>query len=97
VARISRFIPGKHPASADAWSLLDEQEQMALREAIQQAAQFPVRRQEIEHAPKGWPGRWIGTQTFLLIPDTIVPYLELASVLHIGRQTHFGCGTFVIS
>jgi len=45
--------------------------------------------------PKGWPGQWIGSQSFATpIPERLLPYLELASILHIGQQTHFGCGTF---
>jgi hypothetical protein len=95
-ARMSLFIPGKRRAHADVWNVLSAEDQAALRGAIEQAAEFPVRRQDIERAPKGWPGRWIGAQTFLFIPDPFVPYLELASILHIGKQTHFGCGTFVL-
>lgn len=95
-ARMSLFMSGKRRASADTWNVLSAQDQAALRGAIEQAAEFPLRRQEIERAPKGWPGRWMGTQTFLFIPDPLVPYLELASILHIGKRTHFGCGTFVI-
>lgn len=94
--RLSRFIPGKRK-SADVWQVLSAEDQAALRGAIEQAAQFPLRRQKIEAAPKGWPGRWIGEQTFLFIPDPLIPYLELASILHLGKQTHFGCGTFVIA
>ena len=95
-ARMRLFIPGKRRAPADVWNVLSAQDQAALRGAIEQATEFPLRRQELEHAPKGWPGRWIGTQTFLFIPDSLVPYLELASILHIGKQAHFGCGTFII-
>ena len=95
-ARMSLFIPGKRRAHADVWNVLSAEDQAALRGAIEQATEFPVRRQDIERAPKGWPGRWIGAQTFLFIPDPFVPYLELASILHIGKQTHFGCGTFVL-
>ena len=95
--RMSSFISDKRHVSADdVWQVLNPESQAALRGAIEQAAEFPVRRQELEHAPKGWPGKWSGTQTFLFIPDPLIPYLELASILHIGRQTHLGCGSFII-
>ena len=95
-ARLIAFIPGKHLATAEGWQFLSPDDQSQLRGAIEQAADFPVTRQQIEPAAKGWPGQWGGAQKFLVIPDSIVPYLELASILHIGRQTHFGCGTFIL-
>lgn len=95
-ARLIAFKPGKHLATADVWQSLSPDDQTALRSAIEQAAEFPVVRQQIEPAPKGWPGKWSGSQKFLIIPDPVVPYLELASILHIGRQTHLGCGTFIL-
>lgn len=95
-ARLIAFMPGKRLATANVWQFLSPDDQAALRGAIEQAAEFPVIRQQIEPAPKGWPGKWGGSQKFLVIPDPIIPYLELASILHIGRQTHFGCGTFIL-
>jgi hypothetical protein len=95
-ARLITFRPGKHLATADVWQSLGPDDQAALRGAMEQAAGFPVTRQQIEPVPKGWPGKWGGSQNFLIIPDPIVPYLELASIFHVGRQTHFGCGTFII-
>lgn len=95
--RLSCFIPTRRHKAAEVWEILCAEDQAALRGAIKQAAQFPLCRQKIEAAPKGWPGKWIGKQTFLFIPDPLIPYLELASILHLGKQTHFGCGTFVIT
>jgi hypothetical protein len=95
-ARLIAFIPGKHLATANVWQFLSSDDQAALRGAMEQAAEFPVIRQQLEPVPKGWPGKWGGSQKFLIIPDPIVPYLELASILHIGWQTHFGCGTFIL-
>ncbi len=95
--RLSLFIPGKRRNPTEVWNVLSAQDQAALHAAIEQAAGFSLRRHKIERAPKNWPGRWIGTQTFLFIPDPLVPYLELASILHLGKQTHFGCGTFTLA
>ncbi|MCD6553608.1 MAG: CRISPR system precrRNA processing endoribonuclease RAMP protein Cas6 [Anaerolineae bacterium] len=97
IARMSLFLPGKHNTPDDVWNSLSTEERSSLQAAMEQAAHIPVHHHDIRPAPKNWPGRWIGTQTFPSIPSPIIPYLELASILHIGRQTHFGCGTFVIT
>jgi hypothetical protein len=94
IVRISRFIPGKRKAATDVWDVLSAEGQAALRDAREQTKLITIRRQDLQPAPRYWPGRWIGTQKFLFIPDTLVPYLDLAAILHIGKQTHFGCGTF---
>jgi hypothetical protein len=97
IARMSLLLPGKYNTPDDVWATLSAEEQSALRAAMEQASHIPIHHQSLKPAPKSWPGRWIGTQTFASIPHPIIPYLELASILHIGRQTHFGCGTFAIS
>lgn len=96
IARLSFFLPGKYNTAGDVWDSLDEAERSSLQTAMEQAGPLSIRRHDISRSPKDWPGRWIGTQTFSSILPAIVPYLELASILHIGQQTHFGCGTFMI-
>ena len=97
VSRMSLLLPGKYNTPDDVWAILSAEEQAELRAVVEQASHIPVHHKGLRPAPKNWPGRWIGTQTFASIPHPIIPYLELASILHIGRQTHFGCGTFAIS
>jgi hypothetical protein len=97
IVRMSLLLPGKHHTPDDVWAILSTEEQSALQAAMEQASHIPIHHQSLKPAPKSWPGRWIGTQTFASIPHPIIPYLELASILHIGKQTHFGCGTFAIS
>lgn len=96
VNRVATLLPGKYNTAEDVWSTLGEEERSSFQTAVEQTALTSVHRYSIEAAPKGWPGRWIGSQTFSYIPLPVIPYLELASILHIGRQTHFGCGTFMI-
>lgn len=95
--RMARFLPGKNRTAPEAWALLSPDEQAAVRLALQQVKTHPLKRQPLKPAPKGCPGRWIGTQTFTTIPQGLLPYLELASILHIGKQTHLGCGTFALT
>jgi hypothetical protein len=51
----------------------------------------------VQASPNHWPGLVWGRQTFDPIAPALLPYLELASILHIGNQTHYGCGTFRLS
>ena len=92
--RMTLFLPGKRLTARDAWALVSSDEQAAITEAL---AQAELERAALKPAPKGWPGRWIGLQTFSAIPSALLPYLELASILHVGRHTHFGCGTFTLT
>jgi hypothetical protein len=96
IARMSLLLPGKHNTPDGVWAVLGDKETLSLRNAIEQAFRIPMHHKNLKPAPKYWPGCWIGTQTFASIPHPIIPYLELASILHIGKQTHLGCGTFVI-
>ena len=97
IERMGIFLSGKHNTPDDVWNSLDEEERSSLQAAMEQAAFLSVDHHNMRRVSRNWPGRWIGTQTFPSILPPIVPYLELASILHIGRQTHFGCGTFMIT
>jgi hypothetical protein len=97
VSRMSLLLPGKYHTPDDVWDVLSAEERASFQAVMEQASHIPIHHHSLESAPRSWPGRWIGTQTFASIPHPIIPYLELASILHIGRQTHFGCGTFAIS
>lgn len=97
IARMSMLLPGKHHTPDKVLDVLSAEEQESLQTVMEQASRIPIHHASYEPAPKYWPGRWIGTQDFPVMPRPIIPYLELASILHIGKQTHFGCGTFVIS
>lgn len=96
IARMSQLLPGRHRQPDEIWAALNAEEQAALREALELAAHIPLHHANLKAPPRGQPGRWIGFQTFPSIPRPLLPYLELASILHIGRETHFGCGTYMI-
>jgi hypothetical protein len=95
--RMTLFLPGKNRTAKDAWALVNSDEQSAIQDVLPGVKPLSRQRQTLRPAPKGCPGRWIGTQTFTTIPESLLPYLELASILHVGKQTHFGCGTFVLT
>lgn len=97
LARLALLLPGKYNTPGDVWNTLSQDDQAALVEAIKQADDTRLRSYELASASRYWPGRWIGRQTFSVIPPLLIPYLELASILHVGQQTHFGCGTFFVT
>jgi hypothetical protein len=96
LTRMARLLPGKYTTPGDVWNLVGPEEQAALWDVLAQTDRTPLRRHDLKPAPKDWPGRWLGQQIFAPIPRPLFPYLELASILHLGRQTHLGCGTFML-
>ncbi|MBN1995482.1 MAG: hypothetical protein JW953_22535 [Anaerolineae bacterium] len=96
ITRLAVVLPGKHNTPGDVWPHFTPAEKTTLQEMIQQQRGRSPRVREIRPAPAYEPGRWIGRQNIDKFPPASIPYLELASILHLGRQTHFGCGTFMI-
>ncbi|MGB0383958.1 MAG: type III-I CRISPR precrRNA processing endoribonuclease Cas6 [Ardenticatenaceae bacterium] len=97
ISRANSIISDKPTSYSSGWDLLSEEEQKAVREALAQIRPMFTSDKNIKRAPKNVPGRLIGTQRFRTIPAALIPYLQLASILHIGKYTHFGCGTFSLS
>lgn len=91
------LVLDQHTMPEDAWDALMPEGGRRLQEAMLVADGIPLRSVDLEPVPARWRGEWQGTQVFASIPSLFLPYLQLASILHIGRQTHFGCGTFVLS
>lgn len=98
IERMSEILPGKYNTPYAVFDYLNPQGLTPFSETLTQSRTSRPARTAFEPAPRGWPGRWIGSQTFTPdIPPVILPYLELASILHLGKYTHFGCGTFHLS
>lgn len=96
LARMGQLLPGKQHTTDAALALLSEEEQTDLWQGLSSLG-FYDRSHRAEPLPKGWPGGWLGSQTFAEpFPLKLLPFLELASILHVGEQTHFGCGTFML-
>jgi len=97
IARVSRMISGRHKLREGVSAILNNDKQASLQRALEESARLDLLGKNLTSPPPYWPGAWIGTQTYAPIPASIIPYLELASILHIGRHTHLGCGTFRLS
>jgi len=92
--RMTVFLPGKRRAASEVWTTLSEETRTTLRSALEQTQSSTRHRQKLTAPPRDWPGKWIGTQIFSDVPPSLIPYLEVASIIHIGKHTHLGCGTF---
>ena len=95
--RLSRLMLDQPMMPEDGRDALIPEGPLRLQDAMQAAEGIRLRSADLERVPERWPGQWRGTQVFASIPARCFPALQLASILHIGRQTHFGCGTFVLS
>jgi len=97
ISRISELLRPRKKHTDKISDFLTSEDRGTFQEALQTANHVSIIKNSTRSIPPVWPGKWIGTQRFSSIPRSIIPYLELASILHIGKQTHFGCGTFVIA
>jgi hypothetical protein len=100
--RLALFLPGRPtptPERAAAlWGMLSSEERQQIEAALEQPESRPLLRRAALKPPfKDWPGDKIGMQVFRDIPPAVLPYLELATIVHIGEHTHLGCGTFTLT
>ena len=82
--------------AADLTDILSQEVVGVLDEAMSQSKQLPHPNSALTAAPAHMPGSWTGYQVFGPIPSIIIPFLKIASILHLGNYTHFGCGTFYL-
>ena len=97
IFRIDELLHGRNKIPENVGEFLTDEDRKSFHLAMEKVANISMNKDNIRSAPSNWPGRFFGVQQFNGIPRSIIPYLELASILHIGKQTHFGCGTFVIA
>ncbi len=95
--RMNRLLANGRRSAEEVKAMLDLDGEASLDEALAMAARIPVLKYAITEAPGRSPAPWTGSQTFAApIPREILPYLGLASLLHIGPGAHYGCGTFTL-
>ena len=98
--RMTFFLPGRPDVQQvpEVLARIPSEEQKRIEWSLRQEESQPLIQQEaLQASPKEWPGHKIGMQVFQDILSPLLPYLELASILHIGEHTHLGCGTFVLT
>jgi len=97
IFRLSNLIAGKITNFDELWKFLDQKQQTALKKAWNQASHIPIYKKNLCVPPAHWPGVAMGAQTYTAaFPEVLIPMLGLATILHIGRYTHYGLGTFTI-
>lgn len=95
-SRLIQLTPKTRKATGSAWDILDERGRILHQKALESAMHPRLIFKELDQVPLEWPGRWIGKYVFDSIPKEVIPFLDLGSILHIGKHSHFGCGTFML-
>ncbi|RME41743.1 MAG: CRISPR system precrRNA processing endoribonuclease RAMP protein Cas6 [Caldilineae bacterium] len=95
LTRLGDVLPEKRYSPEEIAAQLTPEGGETFEQLLERADAIPVQRHTFKRVPKTWPRGRQGEQTFASIPQPFIPYLNLASILHIGRHTHFGYGTFV--
>jgi len=97
IFRLNNLVAGKITNFDELWKFIGTEQQTALKTAWRQASHIPIYKKALSAPPAHWPGTALGTQTYTAtFPQALIPLLGLASILHIGRYTHYGLGAFAI-
>lgn len=94
IQRINHLLYEPSKGCTEVNEILNSSDRAAFLHAFQQSLQIKITKNNLKKAHSNYPGKIIGTQEFSYIPREIIPYLDIASILHLGSKTHFGCGTF---
>jgi len=96
IQRINKLLYEPSKGCTEINEILNAPERYAFLQAFQQSLQIKITNNYLKKVHTNYPGKIIGEQEFSHIPNQIIPYLNIASILHLGSQTHFGCGTFEV-
>jgi hypothetical protein len=94
IQRINRLLYEPTRSLIKIEDVLKAADEKAFLNAFQQSIQANITDNKFKEVPHSWPGKFYGLQKYSSISRAITPYLNIASILHVGKYTHFGCGTF---
>lgn len=75
---------------------IDPEHRTSLLQIMDEVSTIPMHSSPSQAVWRTIPGGWTGKQQCESIPPQVIDYLQLASILHIGAFTHYGCGTFML-
>jgi len=96
VQRITEILSLENRKDVNIEDIMSQPERSAFLNIFRQSLRISILQKKLRKTPVSWPGIFFGWQQFSPIPKPIIPYLNIASILHIGNNTHYGCGTFEI-
>ncbi len=97
VARMNYLLEISKSSELTIWDFFKKSEADELEFALIKSEEIIHGRHDLSPARRDVPGRWQGTQNFpKAIPAFFIPYLDVASILHIGRFSQYGCGSFIL-
>lgn len=95
--RLNNLLEISNRNSLSIWDFLNFEQTNQLKEALDNSKSIIHGRHDLSVVSGKTPGRWIGSQCFLQqISKIFIPYLNLASILHIGENINYGTGTFIL-
>jgi hypothetical protein len=78
------------------WDVVPSHLLIEVKKAWEIACNMRIISYNLSPALRNEPGLWYGELTYENIPVFLMPYLDMAAIFHVGKKTHYGCGTFAI-
>jgi hypothetical protein len=78
------------------WDLVPSNLLIEVKKAWEIAGNMRISSYNLIPALRNEPGLWTGELTYENIPVFLMPYLDMAAIFHVGKKTHYGCGTFAL-
>jgi hypothetical protein len=95
--RAGQLLRERRHSKVDIDRILREEERPLFLDALEKAGLAVCQQEKLQAVHALWPGQRIGTQLYKAIHPKIIRYLQLASILGVGKQTLYGCGKLYLS
>ncbi len=96
IKRLYEMLSDDSNISDDMEQIFNASDCSQLAKAFNCSLNLKIKNKQLKKVPMTWPANQIGIQQFSSIPKNLIPFLELASIFHLGNYSHYGCGTFEV-